>query len=532
MTDGHTRLLVLCLDAASPDLLDAWIADGTLPNLAALVARGLAGRTRGLEGLFVGSTWPSLFTATNPAQHGFHYQMQLVPGTYRIADRTRGALVGREPFWRALGRAGKHVALLDVPLARPERGELNGVQVVEWGAHDGFFGFSTTPPDLASWIETHWGRHPAGVSCDADRHGAEDYRELVIALEAGVRRKTEWTLDLLQRGGWDLFMQVFSESHCVGHQCWHLHDPGHPAYDRTMLAVAGNPMRSVYRAIDRGIGEIVAAAGDVPCIVFTAHGMSHRYGANFLVRDVLVALGAAALPAPTVRDRAYGLAAAAWHALPAAARAPLSAIRSRVRQPNARRAGRARGIGVVPGRSRCFPVPNGLVASGIRLNLAGREPRGILAPGADAARFVDQLESDLLAIVDDATGAPLVARVVRTRDLYQGEHVDDLPDLLVEWSERTAVGSLALGGAGAQVIARSPRIGIIHGANDYGRSGEHRPGGWFVAAGPGLSQGRLAREPSLLDLAPTFAALLGVALPDAEGTPIPEIAAARTAGSA
>ncbi|HEY7894126.1 MAG TPA: alkaline phosphatase family protein [Gemmatimonadaceae bacterium] len=531
MTDGHTRLLVICLDAASPDLLDKFIADGTLPNLAALAARGLAGRTRGLEGFFVGSTWPSLFTGTNPAQHGFHYQMQLVPGTYRIADRTRGALVEREPFWRALTRAGKRVALLDVPLAPPEREGLNGIQVVEWGAHDAFFGFSTTPPELASWIATNWGRHPAGASCDADRHGARDYRELVLALEAGVRRKTAWTVELLQRGGWDLFMQVFSESHCVGHQCWHLHDTGHPAHDRAMLAVAGNPMRSVYRAIDRGIGEIVAAAGDVPCIVFTAHGMSHRYGAHFLLRDVLVALGVAAVPAPTMRDRASGLAAAAWHAVPAAARAPLSAIRSRTRQPNARRAGRARSVGVVPALSRCFPVPNGLAVSGIRLNLAGREPRGILAPGDDAARFVDRLEADLLAIVDETTGAPLVSRVVRTRDLYQGDHLDDLPDLLVEWSERTAAGSLALGGTGARVIARSPRVGTVEGANDYGRSGEHRPGGWFVAAGPALRAGRLDREPSLLDLAPTFAALLGVALPDAQGTPIPEIVAMRTMDS-
>ncbi|HEU5478193.1 MAG TPA: hypothetical protein VFU90_00095, partial [Candidatus Tumulicola sp.] len=63
----------------------------------------------------------------------------------------------------------------------------------------------------------------------------------------------------------------------------------------------------------------------------------------------------------------------------------------------------------------------------------------------------------------------------------------------------------------------------IEAANDYGRSGEHRPGGWFVAAGPALPTGRLHREPSLLDLAPTFAALVGVALADATGAPITEI---------
>ena len=73
--------------------------------------------------------------------------------------------------------------------------------------------------------------------------------------------------------------------------------------------------------------------------------------------------------------------------------------------------------------------------------------------------------------------------------------------------------------------ARSDRIGTIVGANDYGRSGEHRPGGWLVAAGPGVEHGRLERTPSLLDLAPTFARILGVELPARKEQPIPEIVA-------
>src|SRR6185437_17000839 len=103
----------------------------------------------------------------------------------------------------------------------------------------------------------------------------------------------------------------------------------------------------------------------------------------------------------------------------------------------------------------------------------------------------ERLESDLLTIVDDTTGGALISRVVRTRDLYRGDHLDALPDLLVEWSDRTAMGSMVIaGGAGARVVARSPQIGTIIGANDYGRSGEHRPGGWFVAAGAGPATGR------------------------------------------
>ncbi|MBK5189462.1 MAG: hypothetical protein JJD97_14555 [Gemmatimonadaceae bacterium] len=166
--------------------------------------------------------------------------------------------------------------------------------------------------------------------------------------------------------------------------------------------------------------------------------------------------------------------------------------------------------------------------SGIRLNLVGREPRGIVAPGDDAERFVATLASALRAIVDEVSGAPLVTRVMRTRELYDGEHLDALPDLLVEWNEAVAIGSTTLGaGAGARVRARSQGIGVVEGANDYGRSGEHRPGGWFVAAGAGIAHGRLGRAPSLLDLAPTLARMLGVELEGVEGEAIAEIAGRR-----
>jgi hypothetical protein len=59
---------------------------------------------------------------------------------------------------------------------------------------------------------------------------------------------------------------------------------------------------------------------------------------------------------------------------------------------------------------------------------------------------------------------------------------------------------------------RSPKLGTLEGENDYIRTGEHRPGGWLVAAGPGITPGQLSREPSVMDLAPTFAKMLGVEL--------------------
>jgi predicted AlkP superfamily phosphohydrolase/phosphomutase len=129
-----------------------------------------------------------------------------------------------------------------------------------------------------------------------------------------------------------------------------------------------------------------------------------------------------------------------------------------------------------------------------------------------------------LSIVDERTNRPLVRRVIRTADLYNGERLDHLPDLLVEWNDKVPTGSTAVGkGAGAMVHARSPKIGVIEGMNHYGRTGEHRSEGLFIAAGPGVRPGVLEREISILDFAPTFTKLLGVEMPGCDGRPVNEL---------
>src|SRR5687768_6538286 len=115
-------------------------------------------------------------------------------------------------------------------------------------------------------------------------------------------------------------MQVFTEAHCTGHQCWHLHDAGHPGHDPAIAATLGDPLRRIYRAIDAAVGELVAAVGDeTPIVIFSAHGMSHWYGAQFLLEATLVRLGVTVpLPAPpaaALSGSAVRVARSAWRAL-------------------------------------------------------------------------------------------------------------------------------------------------------------------------------------------------------------------------
>jgi predicted AlkP superfamily phosphohydrolase/phosphomutase len=516
-------VLVLGIDAANPELLERWAREGTLPTLQKLFGRAAVASTRGIEGFFIGSTWPSFSTGVNPARHGVHYLAQLRSGSYdyeRIAERPEAA----EPFWATAGRAGRRVAVLDVPLSRLAP-ELNGVQTVEWGGHDSLYGFRAHPAGLRRQIESEFGLHPQPGSCDGVRRTARDYEVFVDRLVRGATLKGRLTRTLLARGGWDLFVQVFTEAHCAGHQCWHLHDVAHPSHDVRLAAAVGDPLLRVYQAIDSAIGEILAEADDALVLLVVAHGMSHQYGAQFLLPEILGRLRVASPPPPGPDP---GLARAAVRLLrrrlPPGLRDRLAPVVHRVR-PGPASDGLPR-LSVDPEHSLCFPVSNGLPVGGIRLNLRGREPAGRLEPGAEADRFSDRLAADLLAIRNLDTNRPLIRRVARTRELYRGDRIDELPDLLVEWADDGPLANTSTGPASAAVVrAASDEIGLLEGVNGWGRTGEHRPGGLIAAAGTGIAPAHLG-EIDLLDVAPTILSLVGIEPRGLDGEPVRPIVAA------
>jgi predicted AlkP superfamily phosphohydrolase/phosphomutase len=161
-----------------------------------------------------------------------------------------------------------------------------------------------------------------------------------------------------------------------------------------------------------------------------------------------------------------------------------------------------------------FQVPNNELYGGIRINLAGREPRGFVEAGPAYEATLDMLTEELLQLADPATGRPLVKRVLRSDDLHPGPRRSWLPDLLVDWERSAPI-----------TAATSPTIGLVTGSYDGVRSGDHRPSGLVTAMGPGIEAGGRAGAVRMWDLAPTICETLGVELPGADGDVVPALVA-------
>ena len=521
-------MLVLALDAASPVLLERWAADRTLPNLAELMGTGLVGDTRSVEGLYIGATWPSFWTGQNPAGHGIYWFDRLIPGTYRLQRAGSADFSRSEALWEAIGKTGRRALLMDVPFLRPSR-SFKGVHVAEWGAHDVNLGFTARPSRVKRSILRREGRHPAPPACDSIGRSLDDYRTLAEQLCRGAAARAALTRRLLAEEAWDFAIQVFAETHCAGHQLWHFHDPAHPAYDPKLGAETGDLVRQVYVAVDRALGEIVSCCdASTTVVVLDLHGMSYYCGSTFLLPDILIRMGVLARPAssdvaalPETEPGLSGRLKRAYHRLPERLRAPVYHARQYANQHWLRR---GTPLALDPLRSQCFDFGLGSTFAALRLNLKGREPQGTVASGEEAERLRETLTRDLLALRYADTGEPAVRRVLPMTEFCRGRRLEELPDLLIEWDADRPLGSAIVGGGpGALLRLSAPGLGTVEGANSYGRTGDHRIEGLFIARGPGIRPGRLGRVVSILDLAPSLAARFGASLPEADGHAIPEL---------
>lgn len=468
-------------DGADYATVNEWLRDGTLPNLAALRVRGVSGRIASFPGLGDDASWGSFATGTQPGIHGRFHHVQIEPRSYRMDNFFRERM-HREPFWVQIGDAGKRVAVLDVPKS-PLAKALNGIQLADWLPHgeDGPVPVSC-PAALAHDLPARF-RPAPGFTCHRTRHGTAELAEFCDRIREHLQLRTDLALDWLRQERWDLFLAVFAESHCIGHHCWHVHDPRHPEQDRDAVRLLGDPMREIHRSLDEALGRLLAECGtETTVVVFSLLGMGPNFMGNWLADTVLKRFDAHDLKTLDA---------------PPTTRLPVASFRD---DSGADQSAFA--------NSTAFTVPSDSCSTAIRLNLAGREPHGRVPPGDYRARC-QWLADTFLALVDPDDGRPLVSDVVRVADRFPGPHASAYADLLVVWR-----GDMPIRGA------RSEAIGVIRGRPPPERTGNHRPGGWYLAAGPGISSGISNIPAAIVDLAPTAGAIMGIELRGMEGTPI------------
>ena len=493
------KVAVFGLDGITFDLLQPWLDEGRLPNLARLMAKGASGPLRSYIPPVSASAWASFFTGANPGQHGLVDFTYPAPNSYRInvsSSHTRTA----PALWEIVSQIGGKVGVVSMPMTYPPE-PLNGFMLCSFltPSDDSRY---TYPDSLQEELSAAVGPFPLHMS---EKGRGQDPRQFVRAVKEMEIARARSVCYLLENKPWDLFIYVIETTDNLQHEVWHLLDETHPRYDPQMAADAMPDILDYYETVDRLLGEMVTLVPDDALIVILSdHGFGpfHKFFHinNWLAKQNLLKFRRS--PLSLLKRFAFKLGVTPITALKWVIRLHLSGMRKNVKR------GRGRGAlkrlflsfeDVDWTRTKAFSVGN---FGQVYLNVAGQRPMGVVTPDEYEA-LRDQIAQAALALRDPADGAQVVRRVYKREEIFHGASTKHLPDLILH-TDRARYVSFGHADFGSNKILE-PSIG---------QTGHHHMVGVFSLTGPGVRQGTIMDEASILDLAPTILHYMGLSVPD------------------
>lgn len=274
------------------------------------------------------------------------------------------------------------------------------------------------------------------------------------------REREAMLFTALDRLGQGALICVFDATDRIQHMFWRYLEKDHPAARGREPAEHRDAIRELYRHNDALIGRVIERLDrDDVLMVISDHGFSSfRRGVNlnsWLCREGYLVLEKGA------DGCAEWLRGVDWHAT----------------------------------KAYCLGL------TGMFLNLKGREQRGTVVPGPEAAALKAEIMRKLGGLRDDETGEVAIREVFDTGVLYSGPYLENAPDLLIGYN----AGCRASWDCATGVVA-----GPVFEDNVKPWSGDHCidprlvPGVFFC------NRHVETADPALIDIAPTALALFGI----------------------
>jgi predicted AlkP superfamily phosphohydrolase/phosphomutase len=463
-----SRVLLIGWDGADWRILDPLLEQGALPNLQALLDRGHRSVLKSTIPTHSWAAWPSFLTGVNPADHGVYDILETVPGTHKQYPVTYASIKERT-FVSDVSAAGKTGVYVDVPLMFPPpsvKGHVIAGGVLPKGRP------FTHPAGLEDDLQKAGVPWPInGMSWTTYRNKPDPYLAEAMDITGKRIRATEWLMD---NSDWDFLMSVWVSVDRTQHCLSNYVGPDHPDYPTLSKSQRYQKVVDVYRQLDDAIGSFVSKTTDDDIVVFMSdHGFQSCSRAVHM-DQLLKRLGYLEFSASNV---VYG--PMQWGSVRSVARKvyDLLGLHGKVslKQP------------VNWQKTRAYTSIRS-TGEGVSVNLAGREPDGVVDP-ADFDRVRDDMMDALSTFVDPDTGKRPVKAIYRREEIFKGKHAETAPDILMEPAEQYSLTHAK------SAVERADWL-----------AGDHRMDGVLAVTGPKVQA--FDETPLLIDLAPTILAAL------------------------
>jgi predicted AlkP superfamily phosphohydrolase/phosphomutase len=446
------RVLVIGLDGANIDLIRQWSGEGKLPTFRRLLAEGCHGNLESVIPTITIPAWNCMTSGKNSGKTGVFSFIQKAYGTYDF--RVYQMLNRKEEcIWDILSDRGIDVFVCNSPnvlYAYPIRGYL--VSGVICLSDDKL----TYPADLKEELFRLGYKRDIG---DIQTLWSMSDTELQNIHKGITDSQCKILLHFLEKK-WDFGFFVLTELDRIQHAFWNQKDV----------------LLSHYQNIDRNLHEVLEKIGnDTTVFIFSDHG----FGPNertFLINEWLVKRGllqtreifsvkaAKLLLRIQKRPAVVSVLRTLWRQF-----APLRPLYLRL----------AKGTSRTPIQWDKTKAYSYATFGTIYLNVAGREPQGIVRP--------EDYERLRTEIIEGLREVP--AKAYRREELYHGEFMESAPDIVVEIDDY---------------------VNSISGVVGYGKEfrerfgGHHdRHNGTFIGWGPGIRKG-VEVKAKMFDIVPTL----------------------------
>lgn len=392
------RVLVVGFDGATFDVILPMAEQGRLPAFGRMLSGGAWGPLRSTIPAHSAPAWTTFLTGVNPAKHGIYDFTLAKAGSYDRRIMHTGDIRAAR-IWDVLSAHGRRSVLMNLPPVYPAEA-IHGVMVT--GMLTPRQGGYVFPPEKEAEIE----RVAGGYAVDLDYRRTKTDEQFL----AELRRVTEGRLAaaryLLEEEPWEMFIVIFTSSDRLQHRLWHRRET----------------IEAYYEYLDGILATFIERVDEETLLcVLSDHGF-RAVKKSLSVNRWLEEEGFLKR-SPEGQDGGGG--AGLWEEGRTGRElrrlVDLAHMRQKLQIPEVK-------VRIDWGRTSAF-YPSAY-AQGIRVNLRGREPGGVIDPGVQYEEVLKKLETRLLSLKDPDSGQTVVSSVYRRGEVYQGPYLDEAPDLI------------------------------------------------------------------------------------------------------
>ena len=467
------KTVVIGLDGAGFELIDRWIEEGTLPNIARIKQQGVWADMRSVLPPVTSPNWKCFSTGKNPGKIGIFWWENIDWQNRRVYYPAARKLENKE-IWDYLGEAGMKVGIIGMPTTYPAK-RVKGFLVAGGEAGDKDFAY---PPELEEELKKQgWQNRPQfGIDIDREKACRETHEIIDRHFQVAGIFGRKYEVDFLM-------VAVFN-TNSLHHFLWDAPET-----------------RKGWEIVDKHIGELMAQGCDL--VIMSDHG-SNKIESVFNINTWLQEEGYLKL-----------------NTNPGALLYKLG-INQQSLARFASRSGRFGSLRkIVPRRVvKNIPTESGEIQREAKTGKIDWQKSKALASGqgpiylnpanADNEALKQEIKSKLEALTNPATGKKVIENVYSREEIYSGKYLREAPDLIIDQAKRVHIP----GGIGQRDVFGSP-----------GRwQAENKKFGMFMAYGPDIRQAGRIENVSILDLAPTILHLMDAPIPkDMDGRVLKKI---------